>query len=271
MKLLGYIILIIFLSIGSLIPQYTEIHCKHFFYGYPKGTPSTNDLIIRDIYALSSNDSTKFADWVAYRLDSATISGPSQKERKWEADPWLEEKETLEPDDYKDAPKALNIDRGHQAPLANFKGTDFAFETNYLSNITPQKSILNQGIWKDLEDKEREFTLKYGLIFVYTGPLFEKTMASMPKADEKHSVPSGYWKIIIIPNKSNTKKLNDLQIFAFIFGQDTPKKVELENFLVSLDEIEKRSKLDFLNELDLKSQDLFEKSKNSKFKDYFSK
>jgi endonuclease G len=44
---------------------YAEIHCKHFFYGYPTGTPPTNDLIIRDDYALSSNDETKFADWVA--------------------------------------------------------------------------------------------------------------------------------------------------------------------------------------------------------------
>jgi hypothetical protein len=43
----------------------TEIHCKQFILGIPLGTPATNDLIIRDIYALSSNDSTKFADWVA--------------------------------------------------------------------------------------------------------------------------------------------------------------------------------------------------------------
>ena len=34
-------------------------------YGVPKGTYSSNDLIIRDCYCLSSNDETKFADWVA--------------------------------------------------------------------------------------------------------------------------------------------------------------------------------------------------------------
>src|SRR5690606_9298182 len=47
-----------------------EVHCKHFFYGRPRGTPYTNDLIIRDGYAMSSNDDTKLADWVAYRLES---------------------------------------------------------------------------------------------------------------------------------------------------------------------------------------------------------
>ncbi len=39
-----------------------EIHCKHFFFGYPDGAPASSDLIIRDVYALSSNDGTKFAD-----------------------------------------------------------------------------------------------------------------------------------------------------------------------------------------------------------------
>ena len=32
-----------------------EIHCKHFIHGYPLGAPATNDTIIRECYALSSN------------------------------------------------------------------------------------------------------------------------------------------------------------------------------------------------------------------------
>jgi endonuclease G len=251
--------------------QYTEIHCKHFLYGYPKGSPVSNDLIIRDIYAMSSNDLTKFADWVAYRLDSVTISGPSQKERKWEPDPWLEEKETLEPKDYDGAPKALSIDRGHQAPLANFKGTKSAFETNYLSNITPQKSILNQGVWKDLEDKEREFTLDYGLVYVITGPLYEKDMPALPKADEPHKIPSGYWKIIAIPSEQDISLIHDIQIFAFIFDQETPKKSELSTHLVSIDEVEKRSKLDFFSDLQDKLEADLEKKANVQFDEFFKK
>jgi endonuclease G len=113
-----------------------EVHCKHFIYGIPLGTPASNDLIVRDIYALSSNDSTKFADWVAYRLDPGTVVGDAVTKRVWKADPWLADQETLEPEDYKGANKALRTDRGHQAPLASFKGTNWQ-ETNYLSNIYP--------------------------------------------------------------------------------------------------------------------------------------
>ena len=50
---------------GTQAADYPEIHCKHFIYGYPTGAPCSNDLIVRNIYALSSNDETKFADWVA--------------------------------------------------------------------------------------------------------------------------------------------------------------------------------------------------------------
>ena len=54
-----------------------EIHADLCMYGCPSGSPPTNDIIIRDIYILSSNDSTKFADWVAYRV----MKRPSARRR----------------------------------------------------------------------------------------------------------------------------------------------------------------------------------------------
>ncbi|OGU60128.1 MAG: hypothetical protein A2X64_01185 [Ignavibacteria bacterium GWF2_33_9] len=271
MKKLLFFAIVLFCLQSEIQGQYTEIHCKHFLYGYPVGSPATNDLIIRDIYALSSNDSTKFADWVAYRLDKETLTGPSQQKRKWAADPWLDDNETLEPNDYKDAPKILKIDRGHQAPLANFKGTKVANETNYLSNITPQKSELNQGVWKNLEEKERELTETFDLVYVMTGTLYEKTIPNLPKADENHKVPSGYWKIIAIPFERDISDLEQLQIFGFIFDQETPRKDPIEKHLVSINEIEKIAKLDFFNELDSKIQWKLESKPNPNYKIFFEK
>jgi len=265
------LIILLFIITQNLFAQYNEIHCKHFIYGYPKGSPAHNDLIIRDIYALSSNDSTKFADWVAYRLDSATITGPSQNERKWAADPWLDPSETLEPEDYNNAPALLKIDRGHQAPLANFKGTPIAWETNYLSNITPQKSDLNRGVWKELEDWERNLTLRYKLVYVMTGTLFEGHFGTLPNADEPHRIPSGYWKIIVIPKNQNIADTANLQIFGFIFSQNTPSKSILQSHLVSVDEIEKRSNLDFFWQLSNKTQSILESKPNPNFSKNFQK
>ena len=271
MNNLKYIIIFIYVLFG-INPLFTkdcykEIHSKHFIYGMPLGVPEYNDLIIRDSYALSSNDSTKFADWVAYYLDSATIIGNSI-ERSWSAEPWLSEDETLEPADYKDANKIYKYDRGHQAPLANFKGNRDIETTNYLSNITPQKADLNQGMWKILEDFERQLALKYKKIWVMTGPIYENEMPSLPNADEPHKVPSAYWKIISIPINNE-----EIKVLSFIMDQNTPRKSELQKYLVNLLEVERRTKLTFFNDLDqnIKSKlinkidiEFFENNFNSK-------
>ena len=61
---------------GSASAQQAELHTFHCLHGCPVGSPATNDIIVREIYTLSSNDMTKIADWVAYRITKATI-GPS--------------------------------------------------------------------------------------------------------------------------------------------------------------------------------------------------
>jgi endonuclease G len=245
-----------------------EIHCKHFIYGYPLGGPDSNDLIIRDLYALSSNDTTKFADWVAYRLDSAAITGKSIKKRKWKADPWLEENETLEPDDYKKANKKLKTDRGHQAPLASFKGYRNFYEANYLSNITPQKAALNQGPWKKLEEAVRRLVKEVGEVYVMTGPIYNDAGSlKLPEADETHIIPSAYWKIIVIDNKQHKP-----YVVAYIFDQNTPRRDKVMKHLTTVDEVENQTGFDFFRLLDDKTEDIIENKKNSALaKKYFNK
>ncbi len=176
--------------------QNPEVHTFHCLHSCPMGMPASNDLVVREIYTLSSNDETKFADWVAYRITPETIG--SSGGRSWAADPWLEPDETLAPADYTGAPAALGIDRGHQAPLASFSGTAHPEHTNYLSNITPQGAPLNQGPWVRLENAERAFVRQSnGPLYILTGPLYERAMPPMPRASRPHRVPSGYWKIVM--------------------------------------------------------------------------
>ena len=231
---------------------YPEIHCKHFCHGYPTGTPTTNDMIIRDIYALSSNDEAKFADWVAYRLDEDTIEAIYGTRRNWKADPWLDEEETLEPrpDDYRGAHEALGTDRGHQASLASFKGTAYWPETNYYSNITPQDSDLNQGPWRVLEDKVRDLARTGNVVYVMTGPLYEyeegDEIPELPEADETHTVPSGYWKIVAVQDGDG---YDTIRTASFIFDQETHGDADVLDHLVTVDDVEERSGLDVMWEL----------------------
>lgn len=246
-------------------PHRPEIHCKHFFYGYPYGTPETNDLIIRDPYALSSNDDTKLADWVAYRLSMHEVDGDLTVERAWKADPWLEDSETLEPDDYTGAHQTLRVDRGHQTPLGSFKGSRHASQTNLLSNITPQKSALNQGVWMQLESRVREIVRDLGEVYVITGPVYEREMPSLPGADEPHKVPSGYWKIVCVQDGGG------VHAAAFFFDQDTPRNNKILAHQVTIDEIEDKTGLDFLWLLDDDTESAVEQQTNTPFAErYFA-
>ncbi len=236
-------ILIIVIGFQSIVYAEGEIHSKHFVFGMPKSSPSTNDIIIRDIYALSSNDKTKFADWVCYYLDKNILNGNVSTNRRLEAEPFLDESETLELDDYKGAHKALGLDKGHLAPLGSFKGSTWQ-DTNYLSNIIPQKSNLNQGAWASLENRIRCFVNDGKAVYVITGPLYEKTMPVLPNADEPHTIPSGFFKIIVQTLKGSAPK-----VAGYIFPQDAPKNASIDDFAASVDEIEKRSGLDVLWEL----------------------
>jgi endonuclease G len=229
---------------GNAFAQTIEIHSKHFLYGYPLGAPSDNDLIIRDLYALSSNDDTKIADWVCYFLTPHETIGILDLDRKWRNDPWLGENETLEghptnKDDYKGAHNSEGYDRGHLAPLASFKGSRFASQVNYYSNIAPQKKDLNQGPWMRLETKVRKLVNQALAVWVITGPLFERDMPPLPQSDETHKVPSGFWKIVAL------KDGDSLKTSAFIMDQDTARDSDILTHLVTIDNIESKTSLDF--------------------------
>lgn len=237
-----------------------EIHADHFFYGYPTGTPITNDLVVRRTHALSSNDSTRFADWVAYRLTAQEVAGTLPLDRPWRPDPWLDADETLEPADYAGAYDASGYQRGHLAPLASFKGTVYAGEVNALSNIVPQSASLNRGPWGTLEAAERDLVLRRAwldpdraAVYVLAGTLYERPMPPLPRADEPHAVPSGFWKVVAVQNGPGPASV---VVAAFVFDQCAPgdgagcdeygPDDEAWDFLVSVDEVERRTGLDLL-------------------------
>jgi endonuclease G len=127
-----------------------------------------------------------------------------------------------------------------------------------LSNITPQKADLNQGPWKELEDNVRELVMNGKTVYVMTGPLYERNMPALPKADEPHKVPSGYWKVVLMPTGTKT-----FEHAAFIMDQNSGRKDAVSSKLVTIDEVEKRSGLDLLWELDDATENAVESTKNS--------
>ncbi len=198
----------LFLAITSY-STFAEIRSVHCPLGCPSLDIPNNDVVFNHTYALSNNPVTKFADWVAYEVN--VLNFGDSPGRKWGDDPLVDDDETLEEDDYKSANRELKTDRGHQAPLASFAGHKHWSELNYLSNITPQKSNLNQGAWVDLENAVRSAVGFRSSLYVITGTLYFEDETPLPNADETHKVPSAYFKIVY-DLKGNAA--------SFIFDQD---------------------------------------------------
>lgn len=189
----------------------------------------------REAYTLNNNCQRKFANWVAYKMTKA--SQASNRPRHWQRDPALAATETLAPAAYKGASQALQVDRGHLAPLAGLGGLADWRTLNYLSNITPQASGLNQGAWARLEDGERALVERKGVAAVYsvTGPLFERHIATLPAAPDVE-IPSGYWKIIFIGSRPDKG-----EYAAFLMDQTTPKNARFCDYQVTVANIERRT------------------------------
>jgi endonuclease G len=205
------------------------------------GSPLT---LNRQAYTLNNNGSTKFANWVSYRITKNTPA--SGRARNWETDPDIPAGETLDPVDYNGANVALKVDRGHQANLASMAGVADWPTLNYLSNITPQKSDLNQGPWARLEDQERNLAKEAGVdqVYVVTGPLYEHFVGTLPGTNKVHTIPSGYWKIIFVGSSPQEG------VYAsFVMNQETPKGAAFCDYQVTVEQIEERSGLTFWSNL----------------------
>ncbi|MHC8315065.1 DNA/RNA non-specific endonuclease [Pseudomonas sp. LB3P31] len=205
--------------------------------------------LTRYAYTLNNNSSTKFANWVAYKVTPS--SSAMNRPRVWKTDPDIPPGETLAPADYTGANAALKIDRGHQANLASMGGVFDWQSLNYLSNITPQKSDLNQGAWARLEDQERGLSRDPAVdeVHVMTGPLYEQFVGVLPRTDKQHTIPSGYWKIIFI-GRSPEQGL----YASFVMNQDTPRGASFCDYQVTVAQIEQRSGLTFWGGLPLVAQ-----------------
>lgn len=215
--------------------------------GCPIGAPPTDRVVNHHILTLSLNPTTKFADWVAYVVTIDSKSG-GKRPRNFKGDPSVPDEEELEKSDYNGGYDAIHINKGHQAPLASFSGSPFWYETNYLTNVTPQQNDLNKGPWKRLEEAVRELADWGYPVYVMTGPLYERQIKPLPNADEPHRVPSGYWKIVA------TFEEGEYWSAAFILDQNSP--IDSSHCLraSTIWEVEDRTGLDFFTKLGFENE-----------------
>ena len=202
-------------------------------------------------YSICYRESYEQAEWSAYMLDDSQLVKNAGRSDDFRPDPQISTgSATLA--DY----KGSGYDRGHLSPAADFSFSQEAMsETFYMSNMSPQAGGFNRGIWKDLEAEVREWTKKFGRIFVVSGPVLDEPAESYETIGKnKVAIPKYYYKVLLAPlyadeedraSKDDSKSLTGI---AFIFPN---KKLDgsFFDYAVSIDEAEKSTGIDFFASL----------------------
>jgi endonuclease G len=178
--------------------------------------------------------------WVAYRVeDLAKLPRPAPRPEKFEVDRRTAAR--VAPEAY----AGSGYDRGHLAPnyaIATRFGAAAQRETFLMSNITPQRHALNAGLWRELEMKiATSYPARYGEVWVLTGPIFGAQPRTLRGGV---AVPDAFFLIVVDENEGKLRTL------AFVVPQDAPAGDDPRQYLTSIEEIQRRTGLDVLSELD---------------------
>lgn len=189
--------------------------------------------------------------WVAYPLYKGMTTGSARSD-KWEYDPLL-------PKSYQGTAYSgygvSGLDRGHQLPSGDRLCTAEANEqTFYFTNITPQNSDLNQGVWEKAESHLRGMVNTNDTLYVVTGCVLQTS--SDPKIQyikdnegKEVAVPKAYFKVVLKykPGEGN----NGYAAIGFWFENKKYGDVSFSrSYARSVDEIEKLTGFDFFCNLD---------------------
>ena len=202
------------------------------------GVPGKCDQVVnREGYAIGYVEEWEQPSWVAYRLTkNEVMSRKASRLDSFMADPLITTgSATL--DDY----KGSGFDRGHLAPAGDMHWSDkVMLESFYMSNMSPQNPSFNRGAWARLEQAVRRFAYAEGSVFVVTGPIVTEDDNATIGAN-KVRVPGFYYKAIY--DETPPEKM-----IAFILPNRGTKK-SLDSFVVSVDDVEEATGLNFFSQL----------------------
>lgn len=221
----------------------------------PGGTP--NQTVTYPGFTVHYNSHWHLPNCVVYTLTASETRGRSERQETFEKDEnvWG----CAAPEEY----AGTGYDRGHMAPAGDFKWSDEAMESTFkMSNVCPQDHQLNKGAWNDLEIKVREWARRDKKLVIYTGPVFadkknpEKITRSRSNKKGRVAVPTAFYKIIYAPTARPARAI------AFIMPNE-PCDDELKNYVVTIDEVERLTGLDFLSSLPAERQKQLQSTSNT--------
>lgn len=187
-------------------------------------------------FSLCYQEEFEQASWVAYELTAKETVSITSRTNKFIPDPSIRTgSATLA--DY----ARSGYDRGHLAPAADMGwSVQTMKESFYFSNMSPQLTGFNSGIWKKAEEQVRNWAREYGSVYVATGPVLEKGLPTI--GPNQVAVPNYFYKVILRCRPSDTSAIGILIPHA-------SSTETLARYFVSIDNIEEVTGIDFFHHL----------------------
>ncbi len=140
--------------------------------------------------------------WVAYLLTADETRVTTDRTDNFRADPGIPTGSSAL-SDY----RGSGFDRGHLAPAGGIKWSSQAMRESFLmSNMSPQRTGFNRGIWKKLEECCRDQAASDQEVYVVTGPV----LTDGPYQEigpNGADIPKRYFKVILDYRQPGLKRL----------------------------------------------------------------
>ena len=205
---------------------------------------SVSQTIQRDHYTLDYNEEHEQSNWVFYKITEDHIKGTAKRKNHYKSDPMI----TTYSSNYIDY-KGTGYDKGHLCPAGSMKINQDAMDDSfYMSNISPQNPGFNRGIWNRLEQQVRRWVDVYGDLYVVTGPVFDSEMAGI--GANNVSVPKRFYKVVYACEGEG-------KMIGFVLPNEKSDQ-DLIDYSVSVDEVERITKIDFYYNLEDRMENVLE-------------
>ena len=212
----------------------------------------SGQIVAHNSYTLSYSEKHEQAEWVAYELMASHLT-KDEYERPYFIEDRSVKTGSADWRNYKNS----GYDRGHLVPAGDRRYDYNAYHETFLtSNISPQDRAFNQGIWNRLEQKVRYWAKQYDGVYVVSGGVLKNGLESI--GDEYVSVPEYFYKIVLDKNRSG------LRTIAFLMPNE-PSEKSIYEFVVSIDEIEVQTGIDFFPEMEDEAEVYIESMNDPKF------
>ncbi|MDJ0618462.1 MAG: DNA/RNA non-specific endonuclease [Calothrix sp. MO_192.B10] len=229
----------------------------HLRLGNPSGANASNPnnyLMIKSQYALSYNRDKGIPNWVSWQLNKSWL-GSTDRTNDFRPDPKLPNGwYRVTGREYRDS----GYDRGHMVPSADRTNNQENNSATFLmTNIIPQFPDNNREYWREFEEYTRKLVRKGNELYIIAGGYG----GNKKIAKGKISIPARLYKIIAVTKPGS--KGNDIQQVIAIDTPNLKGEGNWQDFITTVDAIEKKTGYDFLSNVNKSVQKVIEGKKYS--------